>query len=1359
MQKIKFSMRNLLVRLSIIILSLYLIAFTASMITTGIMFISLNHYKDRIEKFIMQKTGFIVNIKNIHTKLNNNYLPELTLDDLSIINSKELKQQIKLKQVNVILSYASIWNFSLIFKKIGIANSALSIEYLPNGNIVVNGILINEPNTNINKNQKSSFDFENWLLKQKEITLQNIQLSFWDKKNNLPQFTLHNISLDMSNSIFGEHSINLNISNNFNKNNFITNLKWSGEKIENYKNWKSANLTVQTYDDQDLFSKKLGKYLPKLKMMDKYSAKTALIADMKNGRLNSIHANFDIKNFSYILAKNKSIIAFPNIGGKVDIKLDEDTNTYSINAQNLRFLTSEGYLLNNKQVTGFYIIDKQGAISISDTNLKNLNNIISIIPLTKDLSISGNLNLVTSSWSGNIFHPTDYTLNVKFANIGINSANKNIPSINNVSGDMSINKESGLVNLNLKNSTLNYKYMFYVPYEIKNASSIINWQKQKDQTIIFNLLPTKIQAKDFNANAYGKYIYKANTTGYLELYANLDKVAATRIGYYLPTELDNANQWLQMALKDGYATHCSLKLKGRLDDFPFQNGKGIFYIDSDIENAKLLYVKGWPTIDNVFGKFMIRNQKIIITTTKAKVNNNKILNAHAEIPDMTADFPYLTAIGKSSGSTKNFLTFLKNTPINKMIAKLPEKITATGDGAADLYLKIPFVNPEKTIVKGTYQFNNNKIIFDLPIPVLNNVNGELGFTNNGVSADLITANALDANTLIKANTNSNGIIHFDIIATKLNYNNTLRFYLPTFAPIVDGYATTVLTIDITNQGLKKISATSDLENVTINAPKPLHKKANTSKHLVFNMISNQQNNGFNINFNYANLLLGDIILNNKGNVAKANLNIGDIPNNDTDIVQALINVHSNFTNFYFLDWLKTSNSITRNDITSNSATSNSTNTANKHTNSQRGMQYTRAHNNISTFPISISLYTDNFYISNTNLGNAYAATYITPNIIAFNLNSNLMNGYGVYQTHENNLNLFLNYVHIANDYKKNNSNESHINNKTNYINNYAHELNNTSIESIDFKKLFETEKTKAQKVSLLETTPLTIPSSKINAKQIYYNGSDIGSLNLSILSKGSNLIIQSSTWISLYSQTNFNGTNYCANCSIQKSLVDLNTNIKTSDLGKYLNNLKFEGILEGGSGTIQLQTQWRGTFADFNLKSIATIINLDITNGKFLKVDTGNLLGSIIGIISLQSIVNLAKFNFNSIFSNGFTFNTLNAKAYLFNNELYLKYLYMSSTLAAVGLRGYIDLNNNELNLYLSITPHVGIGVAVGAAIITFNPLVGIATYIAEILLRNPVNKLFAFSFHITGNVKNPNITQISASKQIQHNINSTVGQ
>jgi uncharacterized protein YhdP len=86
-------------------------------------------------------------------------------------------------------------------------------------------------------------------------------------------------------------------------------------------------------------------------------------------------------------------------------------------------------------------------------------------------------------------------------------------------------------------------------------------------------------------------------------------------------------------------------------------------------------------------------------------------------------------------------------------------------------------------------------------------------------------------------------------------------------------------------------------------------------------------------------------------------------------------------------------------------------------------------------------------------------------------------------------------------------------------------------------------------------------------------------------------------------------------------------------------------------------------------------------------------------------------------------------------------------------MRGQVDLNHETQNLRVRILPSVGnsvslLGFAAG-------PVVGIGTFIANKILREPLDKLVSFEYNVTGTWVNPNVIKVgqlaagSAGKEI----------
>ena len=121
---------------------------------------------------------------------------------------------------------------------------------------------------------------------------------------------------------------------------------------------------------------------------------------------------------------------------------------------------------------------------------------------------------------------------------------------------------------------------------------------------------------------------------------------------------------------------------------------------------------------------------------------------------------------------------------------------------------------------------------------------------------------------------------------------------------------------------------------------------------------------------------------------------------------------------------------------------------------------------------------------------------------------------------------------------------------------------------------------------------------------------------------------------------------------------------------------------------------------------------------KFTRIKSDSLLSNIVRIINLQTIVNIINNRIGDSFRKGFAFDTLKAKLYILNKQIFIQQLTMSSLLTNIKMSGYIDLKNNKTNIDLVINPRIGLGIAIGTGIATLNPLIGLLTYLAEAVFK-----------------------------------------
>jgi uncharacterized protein YhdP len=200
--------------------------------------------------------------------------------------------------------------------------------------------------------------------------------------------------------------------------------------------------------------------------------------------------------------------------------------------------------------------------------------------------------------------------------------------------------------------------------------------------------------------------------------------------------------------------------------------------------------------------------------------------------------------------------------------------------------------------------------------------------------------------------------------------------------------------------------------------------------------------------------------------------------------------------------------------------------------------------------------------------------------------------------------------------------------------------------------------------------------------------------------------------------------------------VDLN--LEMVDMGRYFARLKLPAGIKGGSGRLTGQLAWGGPPYAPDVPSLGGALSLDFKRGQFVKLQPG--LAKLIGVISLQALPRRVTLDFADVFSEGFTFDQISATASVAQGLARTSDFRMVGPTAKVDLRGGIDLGAETQNLEISVKPSVSESIALGAAIV--NPAVGLATFLAQKALQDPIEKMVAFEYQVTGTWQDPVVTK-----------------
>ena len=180
--------------------------------------------------------------------------------------------------------------------------------------------------------------------------------------------------------------------------------------------------------------------------------------------------------------------------------------------------------------------------------------------------------------------------------------------------------------------------------------------------------------------------------------------------------------------------------------------------------------------------------------------------------------------------------------------------------------------------------------------------------------------------------------------------------------------------------------------------------------------------------------------------------------------------------------------------------------------------------------------------------------------------------------------------------------------------------------------------------------------------------------------------------------------------------------------------------LNGGKGVLAGQVSWLGSPLALDIPSLSGQLNLSLENGQFLKVDPG--AGRLLSVLSLQSLPRRLALDFRDVFQQGFAFDNLAGDVSVNQGVARTNNLRLRGSLAAVLMEGSADIAAESQNLRVIVVPEVNAGTA-SLAYAVINPAVGLATFLAQVFLRQPLMQANTREFQISGPWSDPKVERV----------------
>ena len=197
--------------------------------------------------------------------------------------------------------------------------------------------------------------------------------------------------------------------------------------------------------------------------------------------------------------------------------------------------------------------------------------------------------------------------------------------------------------------------------------------------------------------------------------------------------------------------------------------------------------------------------------------------------------------------------------------------------------------------------------------------------------------------------------------------------------------------------------------------------------------------------------------------------------------------------------------------------------------------------------------------------------------------------------------------------------------------------------------------------------------------------------------------------------------------------------VDVSDVGNALPRWGLPPGVRRGTAKIEGQLSWNGSPQDFDAPTLSGQLAVEAANGQFVKIDPG--VAKLLGILSLQALPRRITLDFRDVFSDGFVFDSITGTVKIDRGMASTENFRIEGPSARVVMSGVVDLARETQKLHVRVTPHISESVS-GAAALLGGPVAGVAAYLAQKILRDPIERIASFEYDVTGGWADPQVNK-----------------
>ena len=689
-----------------------------------------------------------------------------------------------------------------------------------------------------------------WLLRQAHIVVRDARITWQDEQRAAPSLVLHKVNLIIANRKFIP-SFGF-IKNSGNRHSFalraLPPAELSGEldvrgdfyggNFNDLNAWSGQLYTQLDYVDVAAWRA----WLPLPDGFKRGKGALRVWLGVADGKFDQFTADLALVDVQARLAEELSTLDVLTLHGRVawrDLKqgFEIATSKLSIHLKTGLEISSTDFYL--RLVDAYDEQAATGELRTNSLDLGQLASLMNFLPVESKLKQQlaefepqGVVSDVQAKWQGGADKLLHYEIKARFDDMSTRRVGQ-LPGFSGLSGYVNGSDGSGTLSLNTHKMTVDAPHIMPEPLAFDTFTAQGGWQlNERGLEVKFNNVFAA--NKDLAGNLFGSYQALPQGRGVIDLNVHLTRAAVRQTARYIPLAALNskAHDWLRNALIKGQSDEFRLRLRGNLDEFPFdENHKGIFQIQARATGVTMEYDKDWPRVEDAVVDLLITGKRLEVTAPIAMTVGSHLQKVSVVLPDIMSPELLLKVRGEAVGETQRGLDFIRKSPVRGYIDGFTDGMVASGRGKLVVQADIPLSGDTPVKVSGSYHFLDNDINIGGGVPSLIKAHGDLLFTESSLHTRNAAAQILGGPATLQVQSGASGAVRVkasgqaDLDALRQSMSHPLLFYLHGGSPWEAEIMVVKKRVDVL--------LTSDLVGLVSDLPAPFSKRATESMPLRF----------------------------------------------------------------------------------------------------------------------------------------------------------------------------------------------------------------------------------------------------------------------------------------------------------------------------------------------------------------------------------------------------------------------------------------------------------------------------------------------------------------------------------------------